>query len=155
MKLPCCRLVFYPISVTIDLFFLVLERQLLCSCGLYLNKRIWRNGDPAPLRHLIMCQPCFSFISFFPSSCWWICWSLCWQKRTSISQWADNNLVLLKWSSGTYCQTNKNVNTWNILGIFIVLWPITAKIRTCVQATKPALCRIAIPAFSFLLISAS
>ena len=36
-----------------------------------------------------------------------------------------------------YSATKKTVNTWNILGMFIVLWPITAKIKTCELATKP------------------
>ena len=33
--------------------------------------------------------------------------------------------------------TGKTMNTWNISGMFIVLWLIRVKIRTCVQATKP------------------
>ena len=33
--------------------------------------------------------------------------------------------------------TGKIVNTWNTSGMFIVLWPITAKIRTRELATKP------------------
>ena len=33
--------------------------------------------------------------------------------------------------------TGKIVNTWNISGMFIALWPITAKIRTSELATKP------------------
>lgn len=34
----------------------------------------------------------------------------------------------------SYCQT-KTMNTWNILGMIIVLWPIKAKIRTHAQVT--------------------
>ena len=37
----------------------------------------------------------------------------------------------------TYSATGKTVNTWNISGMFIVLWPITAKTRKCKLATKP------------------
>ena len=37
----------------------------------------------------------------------------------------------------TFSHTRKTVNTWNISGLFIVLWPITAKIRTYELATKP------------------
>ena len=33
--------------------------------------------------------------------------------------------------------TGKTVNIWNISGMFIVLWPITAKIKTRELATKP------------------
>ena len=36
-----------------------------------------------------------------------------------------------------YSATGKTMNTWNISRMFIVLWPITAKIRTCELATKP------------------
>ena len=36
-----------------------------------------------------------------------------------------------------YSVTGKTVNTWNISEMLIVLWPITAEIRTCEQATKP------------------
>lgn len=36
-----------------------------------------------------------------------------------------------------YSATGKTVNAWNISGMFIVLWPITAKIRTRELATKP------------------
>ena len=35
-----------------------------------------------------------------------------------------------------YSATGKTVNTWNISGMFIVLCPITAKIRTCQLDTK-------------------
>lgn len=31
----------------------------------------------------------------------------------------------------------KTMKTWNISGIFIVLWPMTGKIKTCELATKP------------------
>ena len=37
----------------------------------------------------------------------------------------------------TFSYTLKTVNTWNISGMFIVLWPITAKITTYKLATKP------------------
>ena len=36
-----------------------------------------------------------------------------------------------------YRGTGKIVNTWNISGMFIALWPITVKIRTRELATKP------------------
>ena len=37
-----------------------------------------------------------------------------------------------------FCETQKVVKTsWNISEMFIVFWPITTKIRTCMQATKP------------------
>ena len=36
-----------------------------------------------------------------------------------------------------YSATGKPLNTWNISGMFIVLWPITAKISTRELATKP------------------
>ena len=36
-----------------------------------------------------------------------------------------------------YSATGKPVTTWNMSGMFIVLWPITAKIRTRGLATKP------------------
>ena len=35
-----------------------------------------------------------------------------------------------------YSATEKTMNTWNISGMFIVLWPITAK-NTRKLATKP------------------
>ena len=37
----------------------------------------------------------------------------------------------------TFSYTRKTVNTWNISGMFIVLWPVTAKITTHKLATKP------------------
>ena len=37
-----------------------------------------------------------------------------------------------------YSVTRETTNTWNISGMFIVLWPITAKIKTQELATKPA-----------------
>ena len=36
-----------------------------------------------------------------------------------------------------YSATGKTVKTWNMSRMFIVLWPITAKIRTRKLATKP------------------
>ena len=36
---------------------------------------------------------------------------------------------------GTYSETRITVNTWNILGMFIVLWPVTVKISHEMQAT--------------------
>ena len=37
-----------------------------------------------------------------------------------------------------YSATGKTVKTWNISGMFIVLWPITVKIKTRELAMKPA-----------------
>ena len=37
----------------------------------------------------------------------------------------------------SYCATGKTVNTWNISRMLVMLWPITAKIKTPKLDTKP------------------
>ena len=45
-----------------------------------------------------------------------------------------------------FSETGKTVNTWNTSGVFIVLWPITAKIMTReLQSQSKSLCLFAIP----------
>ena len=46
-------------------------------------------------------------------------------------------IKILLSTSDVYSATGKTVNAWNISGMFMVLWPITAKIRTHELATKP------------------
>ena len=49
-----------------------------------------------------------------------------------------------------YSATGETVNTWNISGMFIVLQPITEKIRTCEQSTKQQTNKGSCLRFSFL-----
>ena len=53
------------------------------------------------------------------------------------SQVIGHKEVIVIFETPSYCATGKIVNTWNISGMLIMLWPITAKIKTPELGTKP------------------